>query len=301
MNRQITAVVCCLICVSILSSCSAPADPKPVASESPVASDAPSPSPTPEPTPTDTNDTEWVISVQADGTLSIPFVDTTNTFNTFLLRLRDGLLPCSEISRVQIGDAVIELESVEGTSYLPHLYATSVTAFGQTITFASSELALYDSSGTFELQIFELDDCFVLSKIHFNGSGVTYIFTQQGVVTVKSPMDNAAEEYNCSVIRFSTDGKTLFYTRNPLKYDWQYPGEVFELCVSRDEFYCESGFVTIENGELIYHPTKTESIGEAKNLDSLYSWWLEYTNQGPYAPLLDEYLAQNALKYQRAY
>lgn len=198
-------------------------------------------------------------------------------------------LPCSEITKILVGGAVIELEN--------NRFARSVTALGHTLEFSGEELPV---DGNFKFQAFEAGDCFILANT-VNGRGVSYVFTPVGVTKISTPLNDGKDEGSSSVGRFYADGDTLCYIRFPSKFSGtQVVGQWMEKCVSREEFFSETGTITFDGNHLVVSPVETKRICDALDVDELFAQWRNTANLDPNLTT-DEFLAQNALKYKRAY
>lgn len=304
MKDYIIATILCLAVVGTLASCTAPdipeqsAEPSPAVSDEPLISD-PTPSPTVPPT---SKTASWDLFVYADGTMCIPSIGNLpgryveHTLNTVLYCMRENMLPCSEITRVCVGSAVLETEVVQET-YRTSLNVRSATAYGHTITFDGGEMSMY---GDFKFQAFDAKDCFILSKTK-NGCGTIYIFTEEKVMQINTPFDNGGESYNASTGILYAAGGALYYERIPYKFCSQITlSDLLLYCVSPEELYREKGMVTLENGNLILQSIETHPISE-RDLDTLYSaFYCKAAGIDPNEITLDEFLAQNAAKYSPA-
>lgn len=235
------------------------------------------------------------VFVDVDGTLIIPAIGSDegrmadHSFYSIFDKLEDGELPCSELSKIIIGSAVIEVKKD---------CAASVTALGHTLEFAEHEMDLY---GNFKFQAFEAGGCFVLANTAY-GCGVTYVFTEQGITEINTPLNDGEDKPSSSVGHLYADGDTLCYIRYPYKFCCvQAVGGWLEECVSREEFFSEDGTVTVEDGKLILHPTETKRICDVFDMDELFAQWCNTIGLDPSKTTLDEYLAENALKYKEAH
>ena len=82
------------------------------------------------------------------------------------------------------------------------------------------------------------------------------------------------------------------------------------MCVSRDEFCKETGYVTIENGKFVFYPEKTYTVSQVFDLDAMFSAWSPEGNDNnidffefygvPHCRTLDDLLEYNAGKYEIA-
>lgn len=234
------------------------------------------------------------VYVDVDGTVIIPAIGSDDgrmadqRFSSLYNNLA-GKLPCSEITKILVGGAVIELEN--------NRFARSVTALGHTLEFSGEDFPV---AGNFKFQAFEAGGCFVLSN-NVNGHGVSYVFTEKGTTEIQTPLDDGKDEGSSSVGRFYADGNNLCYIRFPRKFSGtQVVGQWMEQCVSREEFFSETGTITFDGNRLSAHPDETKRLCDVLDVDELFSQWRNTANLDP-ALTLDEFLSQNASKYQRAY
>lgn len=144
----------------------------------------------------------------------------------------------------------------------------------------------------------------------------TWIFTEKEIIEV--PIGNYWDEsqpefYNTSIYNFTMrdDGK-LGYIRRPYKalQSVDILGQLYYV-VSRDELGREEGYVTIENGEIVYNLEKIYTISDLYDLDDYFKQWLlqrstwdeeileSYGIFGT-ANSLDELLEYNAQRYEPA-
>ena len=252
------------------------------------------------------------VFLDVDGTLIIPAVGNSvydpNGFSLdqILQSVEAGEQICSEINQLIIGNAVLQTKMrhpSDPSSNDARLSFTSVTAFGHTANFNT-----YTPTLPYNSKAFEVNDCFVVAYKPGADGPYTHIclVTESGVTRFDAPVKTDGTDYNASCYDFYPENGRLCYTRTIAKSSGiQYIGQIFEKCVSRDEFHRETGYVTFDGAQPVYHPTKTETVSDVYDLDEYYAQYLAFL-QSVNSPIslpatLDEYLAQNALKYQRAY
>lgn len=210
-----------------------------------------------------------------------------------------GWYSFKNISEIIVGSASIKTRTwfAPGQEDQMMINAVAVTAYGHTVELPADGVNIYGSG---KLQAFEADDCFVFAYISY-GYGYTYIFTEETVFKVDTPMSNA-DDYNASIIRFHSDGEKLYYERSPKKFqNIQAVGGWMDKCVSAEEFYFESGEVFFENGEMIYQPTEVLRLCDVFDVSELYADWCQTMNIDQDEMSLDEYLQRNAEIYNEAH
>ena len=241
------------------------------------------------------------VYLDVDGTLTVPSLNTlfeqSFHLHDFIRSVAAGDQICSEINQIIAGNVVLQTQT--GLQHTVNyndaqVYVLSLTAWGQTIYFGQTQLPLNST------HLVEADNCLVLL------SGGAYIdniwlVNEHDITHLDNPVRSDGADYTASWYRFHSENGQLYYARIPSKYNSiQYVGALFKYCVSRDELYQEIGTVTFNNGQPIFHPTELQTISDAFDLDRHYAEYVAYT-QTALPATLDEYLAQNALKYQRAY
>ena len=203
------------------------------------------------------------ILVKNDGSVVVPnlgddaLLTNGNDFLLYAILLLNahGYYP----PRVEIGHAAITLYPPFSTEYGTWMAVKSVTAFGQTVTFAEDEM---ETVGNFKFQAFEAEGYFVLSNVKEEwGEDGSYIgnfrnsvlLTEGNTVKVRSKLSGKTTDFSETAINFFAQDGELFYQRIALKYyNIQVVAGVIDVCVARDELYKEIGKITVENGEIIY-------------------------------------------------
>lgn len=247
------------------------------------------------------------VFLDVDGTLILPstgnYADIANlNLSSIIQSVEAGEQVCTEINQILMGSAVLKTKMIhpdDPSSTDARLHIMSLTANGQAVSFGHDQFIL-----PYHCTMFSLDNCFVLMS-GMNEVNQVCFAAEAGITLFDNPVKTDGTDYNASLFDFYMDNGQLCYTRTPSKYNSiQYVGALFEYCVSRDEFYRETGTVAFNNGQPVYHPTEILTISDVFDLDKEYANYVSYLN-GAHAPnipeALDEFLAQNALKYQRAY
>lgn len=239
------------------------------------------------------------VYLDVDGTLTAPSLsalfEESFHLHDFICSVAAGDQICSKINQIIAGDVVLQTTLHHTANYNDtRVYIHSLTAWGQTMYFGQTQLSL--NSAYFVVA----DNCLALL------SGGAYIdniwlINEHDITHLDNPVRSDGADYTASWYQFHSENGQLYYSRIPSKYNSiQYVGAIFKYCVSRDEFYQEIGIVTFNNGQPVYHPTETQTISDAFDLDRHYAEYLTYT-QVALPATLDEYLEQNALKYEQAY
>lgn len=150
------------------------------------------------------------------------------------------------------------------------------------------------------------------------GQGFTLFFTEDGIYEVSDHYDLTEDYSDCIeqfedeagfgvwvedqypdvTLTFAEDSEgRLIYFSNPEKYgDFLVFGGTYNQplyrCVSRDEFFMESGYVTFEGGKTVFNREKTYTVADLYDLDEEYRKKAEqYGSQG-YSSA-DDWLAGN--------
>ena len=252
------------------------------------------------------------VLARKDGTLIFASIESGKGWSAdrvlveVMRKIKRGELPFSTVSRIIVGGAVIEID-MEESPYGPLFYATSITVYGRTTVFSEHDFSLNENEVD-RLQAFELEDFFVISRVDNFGIGKTYILTEEESFVISSPYGyDPLLDYHIdpstSIISFYTDGETLFYERVPEKYLPCQPGVELWYCVSRTELYCETGSVSLNEGELIFRPIEKKRVCDVFDLDELWEKYGMHYGADPADPdkfTLDDYLAKNAKKHKEA-
>ncbi len=193
------------------------------------------------------------------------------------------------LERMEVGNACIKVD--EG------LAVESVTVFGKTVDFEDGFLMV---TGNRKFQAFDAQGGFVIASIG-GGWGRTCLIFPEDCITVETPMKNAEDIYSCSVIRFYKEEGHICYERIPEKYDnIQAVGGILEYCVSKDEFFRETGTIALDDGKIDYIPQKKETVSDAVDLEHEFALWCNTMRMNPSKITMDEYLQENSRIYSRA-
>ena len=200
---------------------------------------------------------------------------------------------------IEVGNAVITVERQEdGEIGFIGYKVREVSAFGKTVSFGDEDLWL---TGNGKFQAFEVGGCLVTGYVSNGGFGKTCFLTEKESVTVETPLRDAEDEYNRSVVTFFRENGEIRYSRIPFKYyNIQAEGGVLEKCVSGDELFREEGSVRIADGEAEYRRDKTVTVSEHFDLDAEYEKWCITVGIDRENVTLEEYLKNNAERYNRA-
>ena len=200
---------------------------------------------------------------------------------------------------IEVGSAVITLERQEDDKIGFIGYKVSeISAFGKTVSFSDEDVWV---TGNGKFQAFEADGCLVTGFVSNGGFGKTYFLTGEENIVVETPLCDAEDEYNRSVVTFFCDDVEIRYSRIPFKYfNIQAEGGVMEKCVSKDELYREEGSVRIEDGKVEYKPDNSVTVSEAFDLVAEYEKWCNTIGIDHEDVTLEEYLKSNAEQFNRA-
>ncbi len=261
------------------------------------------------------SEVDGIIEVRKDGTVLIESnhsefaqdeYDVSNDVlykisrSDTISKLRDASSTGELSLCVEIGDAKIDFSSHrkdgndgEWTAF----EVESVEVYGQKVVPVYSGLwgeRPFSLNAAF-LRTFWIDGLFVFSNMGYSYVSTTYIFYDGGYTVAPSIIENGTNSY----VHYALRDGVLTYQRTTEKY---YPGGVsyLEMLVARDEFFREYGTVELVNGEAILTPTEKKTFDETHDLEAEWENWREAL-EGKYLEMtLDEYLAENAEKYERA-
>lgn len=141
--------------------------------------------------------------------------------------------------------------------------------------------------------------------VYTHTEGGKYIFTPDSVTKVEEPR---WEDYNGNVYTFSYDDENgrITYVRKPQKYSsTQEYISFLNHCVSRDEFYMETGFLKNEYGNVVFIPEHSYTLNEKLKETSPFGLDIDemFNNVRSFFDsyeTLDELIAHNATKYEKA-
>lgn len=208
------------------------------------------------------------------------------------------------IKRIIVNDVVFEIyDFSEDYNFFT---ISSASAYGYTQVFDRP----IPTKGPYPFCVYQTEDFIAITcSDEFSPRESTYIFTKNGIIELPEPdvskvLDEHHLYYNESFHSYDVDEAGRFmYSRKPMKY------EVFGGCMDYDLEYCcgldelarEEGYITLEDGEVVYHPEKTYKIGELK---SIYYMKNDFENQREYffektgATTLEELIEYNKAHYE---
>lgn len=181
------------------------------------------------------------------------------------------------------------------------LFVKSISALGHEKVFDEPE-GIY---GNRNWGFYKAKDAVIVQRDTY-GAGIKVIFTSSGIEEINDDLYALGDIetcYNHPIISFNHryEGE-IGYTVMPRKYvAIQDVSGFFAYCVSRDEFYCEEGYVSFENGKIEYHPEKRTTVSENSDLDSDFQSYME---QDPEyfkkinVETLDDFLKYNSERYE---
>lgn len=146
-----------------------------------------------------------------------------------------------------------------------------------------------EMTGNIRFELFAAGDCVVVESLYYD-LGDTYIITSDSILRSYSQYGQSADDY----LVFSESDGRLCYKRIATRYNTidrlQSPVTLLEKLTSRDDFYCETGYAEIIDGELSLTPEATQTISEVIDLDRLFD---EYRESFSDCKSLDELIAHN--------
>ncbi len=203
-----------------------------------------------------------------------------------------------KIKTLRVGDATITLsQNPSGFGNDIIFGVASVEANGQTVKPIRLNGEPFELDQVFDLstKAFWADGCFVVSNGDEGNGRVTYILYDGGCEIVSS------EGQDTVITLFEEDGKLIFMEKACKFFggreQW---GGIFEECVSRDEIFARYGTARIVNGKLTLTAERIVTIGEEYDLDDIWVTYCINASVDSSEITLDEYLAENAKKYERA-
>ncbi len=219
--------------------------------------------------------------------------------------IQDNYDKYSGITKLVIGEVEIDVTFECSTSELTgtevRILATAIRALGYEKVFDKPE---YMYGNCWDLLI-TTDEAIIWEKCTY-GSGIKLIFTQYGMEEIDDSYDALRDDekaYVHPIISFKLreDGK-IGYTRQPQKYiAIQDVSGILGQCVSRDELYKETGYVSFNEGKVEYHTETKETVGEVQDLESCFEVWLPDLEKSPgiWADIktLDQLLEYNSTLY----
>ena len=248
-----------------------------------------------------------------DGTIYFGLISTGKDSQDFsdaiemLLEQQDA----DAVTKMVIGQYVFNVTFEADATGHTSASMNSVTAKGHTKTFEPAVRL----KGNLLMKFFETNDAFVIAQIA-HGQNSFWVFNADGVheFSCKKWFGMATKDVgyleSTYTLDMRDDGK-LGYTRYANKFTYeQLAYHALSMCVSRDEFCKETGYVTIENGKFVFYPEKTYTVSQVFDLDAMFSAWSPEGNDNnidffefygvPHCRTLDDLLEYNAGKYEIA-
>ena len=189
-------------------------------------------------------------------------------------RFENAGIDMNSVNRIIIGDFVLELY-VEKDYYganEPWLSIKSMSAFGHTVEFENLDFPLYGNLNT------QISITVSFCALECTNNGEIFFFSEHGIIRFPRSSelkDNEKSNLPYCIYRFNEKDGKIAYERISGKYSnsFWYSYQFMDWCIGRDEFYSETGFVTIENGELIFTETKTYTVEEVFDMEAEFEEW----------------------------
>lgn len=279
-------------------------------------------------------DTQELAEITADFELCEGVtVKTDRTLYVETGREKEAFIYCFDAIRAtegMFGDSLkFVFDGAEAVVSYDGEYFTfdTITSHGHTYDFREHDSVNFCAdriiAPTVQYLFYTGEDMFVYQCSYYETSAVFALVFTDGEITeisgsateVFSDEAKNIEWYNESVTAFARDNDgTLTYVRVPRKYaPSQLSGYYFPYCMGLDEFCCEEGFVTLENGELKFTPEKKYTVSEVYDMEKDFAEWLDYVNgvedfryrdmlsgDRPTPASLDELFKYNTEHYERA-
>ena len=238
------------------------------------------------------------VSIGLDGTKGS---DVMVVYCDIVMGTVDG----NGITRFVCGPAVFEVEcrkreEVNEDGYWVDI--KSLKAYGQEYIPERGDIGM-DS-----LAFFEEGDGYIVF-VSQSDRCLRWIVAEDGTVLADEKISNdwfdSSENFNLSVIEYyRRDGDNrMMYKRTLGKY-FRQQSTILYFVVARDEFCQEEGYVTLENGALVYKPEVVKTVSDVYDLEEHFEWERsDHIERGlpfPYQTL-DELIADTAQKYERGY
>lgn len=208
------------------------------------------------------------------------------------------------IKRIIVNDVVFEISDFsEDYNFFT---ISSISAYGYTQVFDRP----ISTEGQHPFCVYQTEEFIAVTCSDvFTSRESTYIFTKNGIIELPEPdvskvFDEHHLYYNESFHYYDVDEAGRFmYSRSPLKYegfggcmDYYLP-----YCCGLDELAREDGYITLENGEVVYHPEKTYKVEELLGIDYMING---FENERKYffekngATTLEELIEYNKAHYE---
>ena len=191
---------------------------------------------------------------------------TSEEFNNYDFETITAELYPAEKFRICITDAdnlTVTIELIESVPFI-----TELTAKGTTVILDEKT----DLYGNFRIDIFEAEGITVFQKLYYN-SGDVYVFWDNGGFEKFRSASYWWGDYDdpnaISLSLYKDENGHMKYRRRALKYNnLQSYYDIFSVITERDDFYEESGTVSLNNeNKLEFTPQSTQTISELYDLD----------------------------------
>lgn len=217
-----------------------------------------------------------------------------------------GTVDGNGITRFVCGPAVFEVECRKNEEVNQDGYWVDIKSLK---VYGQEYIPEYDSFGANNLNLFEEGDGYIVYVSH-DDRCIKWIVSEDGTVLENEKFSDSwfhdPENFNLSVMEYyRRDGDNrMMYKRTLGKYFRHQSTEYLYYVVARDEFCQEEGYVTLENGALVYKPEVVETVSDHYDLEYIFererSDHIERGLPFPYQTL-DELIAGTAQKYERGY
>ena len=191
---------------------------------------------------------------------------TSEEFNNYDFETITAELYPAEKFQICITDAdnlIVTIELIESAPFI-----TELTAKGTTVILDEKT----DLYGNFRIDIFEVEGITIFQKLYYN-SGDVYVFWDNGGFEKFRSASYWWGDYDdpnaISLSLYKDENGHMKYRRRALKYNnLQSYHDVFSVITGRDDFYEESGTVSLNNeNKLEFTPQSTQTISELYDLD----------------------------------
>jgi len=207
--------------------------------------------------------------------------------NTFSEAINDMIAGSTYYGRkvdLVIGKATISLSVIERNDYDPNgnegntdfrydLLIDRISFLGNIVSGAENQdinwLLLGAQPRSY---LFQSEDILILARVA-QGLGHTYVITENDCIDLSSSFVEEAPNSSVYVFSQREDG-TIIYTRKPRKFvhlmaldEYMYG---LQYGTGFDEFYKEEGYLSYENGTVVYHATQTYTLEEA-GMNTVYA------------------------------
>lgn len=257
------------------------------------------------------------VLLAADGSLAIDtaraYEDSMDIFVDVIRDITDGKNIFGDTVSFVFGKAKITVSVEENPAFEMGDDLWAFPCYMTAIDFDGTHLELKDRvpmMANSMWDFYQSEDVLVYANVNRSGDGDIYLLCAGEIWDLSNPPDKGFfslpdyQLYNDSIFFYGADENGITYERRPRKYVFTQTA-YFDLmyCTGYDELYSEEGYVTIENGEIKYNPTKTQTVRGNIDLEGLFEgYYSTGYNQGtPYRPRfekLEEMLSYNKEHYE---